>query len=205
MKTLLATLAILLVFTASGFSQDKTGTTTGDLKIAFDNEATASTKYARFAEVARKENLPMIARLFEATSKAESCHAANHKKVATALGLKVDPPKIDKFEVNTTADNLKHAIAGETYEYETMYPAYLKNAEAADLTEAIITFRYALETEKRHAIFYKSVLSDLQANQTKNISTTWYVCPTCGNVYDLKGVKISCEYCGTLKPRFLVF
>jgi rubrerythrin len=205
MKTLFATLALLVVFATSGFSQAKTSQTIGDLKIAYDNELNASAKYARYAEAARKESLPMVAKLFEATSKAEACHAANHKKVSETLGAKLDLPKIAPINAKSTPVNLLDAINGETYEFETLYPGFLKTAENEDIIEAITTFRYALLTEKRHAILYQSVLNDLQSNKKESISTTWYVCPTCGNVYDLKGVKISCEYCGTLKPRFIVF
>lgn len=205
MKPSLYLLAIVLFVSLNGYSQAKNTRTPSELKIAFNGESTASAKYAKYAAAARQENLPAIAKLFEATSKAESCHAVNHKRVMEVLGVKVDAPKIEPFEVRTTAENLAEAIKGETYEFETMYPAFLKTAEAEKISEAIVSYRYALDTEKRHAILYKSVLDALKTNKTDTISATWYVCPTCGNTYDLAGVKISCEFCGTLKPRFIVF
>lgn len=205
MKPVIAGLILLFLLVPSAYCQSKTTRVSVELKIAYNGESTASVKYARYAEAARKENLPMIAKLFEATSKAESIHAANHKKVMEVLGVKVDAPKIDPFEVKTTAENLADAIKGETYEFETMYPPFLKNAETDQISEAIVTYRYALETEKRHAMLYTATLAALKAKKTDTISTVWYVCPTCGNTYDLAGVKISCEFCGTLKPRFIVF
>jgi rubrerythrin len=205
MNAIIIVLAFLLGFPTSGYCQSGTGKTPEEIKIAYNKESTASAKYAGYAEAARKENLPMIAKLFEATSKAESIHAANHKRVMEVLSVKVDVPVIEHFEVKSTAENLAEAIKGETYEFATMYPAFLKTAESEKISEAIVTYRYALDTEKRHAILYQSVLEKLQSKKTDSIPSTWYVCPTCGNTYDPTGVKISCEFCGTLKPRFIVF
>jgi rubrerythrin len=205
MKAALTCLALLLMISLTGFAQQKESKTIDELRIAFNGESTASAKYAAYAEAARKENLPAIAGLFNATSKAESCHAANHKRVMEVLGSKIQDPKIEVFTVGKSVENLEDAIKGETYEFTSMYPAFLKTAETEDISEAIVTYRYALETEKKHAIIYKSVLEALKANRISTISGTWYVCPTCGNVYDLAGVKLSCEFCGTLKPRFMIF
>lgn len=205
MKPVISGLTILLLLSTSGYSQLKGSKVSEELQVAYNGESTASAKYAGYAGAASKENLPMIAKLFEATSKAESIHASNHKRVMEVLGVQVDGPKIDPFVVKTTAENLAEAIKGETYEFATMYPAFLRTAEAEKISEAIVTYRYALDTEKRHAILYQSVLEKLQSKKTDSIPTTWYVCPTCGNTYDPAGVTISCEFCGTLKPRFILF
>lgn len=205
MKPISTCLVLLSLMTMTGFAQKKAIKTPGELVTAFHGESTASAKYAAFSEAARLENLPGIARLFAATSKAESYHAANHKRVLEALGIKAPEPKIEHFEVKTTAENLAEAIKGETYEFQTMYPAFFKTAEAEDISEAMVTYRYALETEKKHAAIYKSVLEALNSKNPGSIPSSWYVCPTCGNVYDPAGVKLSCEFCGTMKPRFIVF
>jgi|GEM_PF-7092606 len=62
-----------------------------------------------FAEKAEKDGLANVGRLFRAASYAEQVHASRHLR--TLLG------------VGRTADNLAAAIAGETYEFESMYPA----------------------------------------------------------------------------------
>lgn len=205
MKTFLLAITILLLITPAGFAQKKPVKTPEELKIAFNGESSASAKYAAFSEAAKKENLPEIARLFSATSRAESYHAANHKKVMEFLGARVDAPVIEPFAIKSTTENLAEAIRGETYEFSTMYPLFLKTAEAEDISEAIVTYRYALESEKKHAVLYKSALEALNSRKAGPIPSTWYVCPTCGNVYSQSDVKLSCEFCGTLKPRFIVF
>ena len=205
MKPVITLVAAFLLLSTTGYCQSKTSKIPEELITAFNGEVNASAKYARYAEAARKENLLAIAKLFEATSKAESIHAANHKRVLEVLGVTAGTPTINPFEVKTTAENLAEAIKGETYEFEKMYPAFLKTAESEKISEAIVSYRYALETEKRHAILYHTVLEKMQSEKTDAIPSTWYVCPTCGNTYDSEGVKISCEFCGTLKPRFLIF
>src|SRR5512133_1286270 len=85
-----------------------------NLKAAYNGESTASAKYAAFAEKAKAEGLDTIAVMFLATSKAESVHADNHKKVLEKLGVKVEGPQIGSFEVLTTAENIADAKKGET-------------------------------------------------------------------------------------------
>lgn len=52
-----------------------------NLKAAITGESTASATYAAYAAKAAQEGQPLIQKLFEAASKAESVHAANHNKV----------------------------------------------------------------------------------------------------------------------------
>ena len=49
-----------------------------NLKAAITGESTASATYAAYAAKAAQEGQPLIQKLFEAASKAESVHAANH-------------------------------------------------------------------------------------------------------------------------------
>ena len=51
-----------------------------NLKAAITGESTASATYAAYAAKAAQEGQPLIQKLFEAASKAESVHAANHNK-----------------------------------------------------------------------------------------------------------------------------
>jgi rubrerythrin len=205
MKTTLPLLLLALLLPFGGHAQKNTSKTIDNLKDAIRNEWAASSRYAAFSQAALKINQPAVAKLFAATSRAESFHASNHKRVLELLGGTLQPPPPEQVVVKTTAENLTEAIKGETHEFTSMYPEYLTVAEKEDISEAIVTFRYALETEKKHAALYQSVLKQVNANDLKAIPSTWYVCPTCGNVYDPAGVKLSCEFCGTLKPRFIVF
>src|SRR5574344_1681983 len=65
-----------------------------DLEAAADGEATASAKYAAFADQAAKEGLPQIEALYRATSKAESIHLANHQKALREKNIMGYKPKV---------------------------------------------------------------------------------------------------------------
>ncbi|HBB90454.1 MAG TPA: rubrerythrin [Bacteroidales bacterium] len=199
-------LILLSCFTFTGVAaQTDPAKTMDDLKTAYNGESSASVKYAKYAEVAKKEGYLNIARMFEATSRAESIHAANHLAVMKKLGGSVSGPVLEPVRPGTTAENLADGIKGETWEYESMYPPMIKTAEAAELYDAVTTFRYARDTEKRHRGIYEKALTAMKAGQEKFVSATWYVCPTCGNTYDSADLAVSCEFCGTLRPRFIIF
>lgn len=204
---LLFALAGLFVFT--GCQQPKPVKTIENLKAAFKGETTASAKYAAFA-VKAQENYPEIARLFEAASKAESIHAANHLKVLESLGEKTEV-FTPEFEVKTTLENLQAAVQGETYETETMYPQFLTDAAAEKVTKATQSFTWANDTEKKHLEFYKkaitAVLEKIEKSETTNspMPTGYAVCPVCGNTYDNAAIDDKCTFCLTPKEKFLSF
>ena len=127
MKNILL-LAFMVLLALTGCNKVNPVKTTENLKAGIKGETTASAKYAAFAQKAREEGYDTIAKLFDAASKAESIHAANHAKVLEALGEKMDEFK-PEFEVKTTAENLQAAIDGETYEVTTMYPQFLTDAK----------------------------------------------------------------------------
>ena len=57
----------------------------------------------------------------------------------------------------STSDNLKAAIAGETYEFTTMYPPMLAEAEAEG-HRAKLMFGFAMKAEAIHAELYQRAL-----------------------------------------------
>lgn len=176
-----------------------------NLKAAYNGESTASAKYAAFAEKAKAEGFDTIAVMFLATSKAEAIHASNHLKVLEKLGEKVAGPEIGSFTVLTTAENLSDAIKGETYELETMYPGFITTAETEKSSDAVKSFTWALDTEKKHQVFYQTALTALNGGGEKTLPDKWFVCPVCGNTYDAGSVTAKCDFCMTPKEKYLSF
>jgi rubrerythrin len=174
-----------------------------NLKTAYNGESTASQKYADYAKKAMEEGLDTIAKLFEATSKAESIHAANHKAALAKLGVTVESPEIGNYEVKTTTENLADAIKGETYEIDTMYAGFLKDSESEKCKEATTTFTWARDTEKKHAEFYKKALDTASAGKETGLLAEYYVCPKCGNTFDAATVEEKCSFCMTPKDKFI--
>lgn len=194
-------LALLSAFVFASCTQ-KPVKTIENLKAAIKGETTASAKYAAFADKAKTEGLDTVAKLFMAASKAESIHAANHTKVLTDLGEKMEDFK-PEFEVKTTAENLQAAIEGETYESTTMYPDFIATAKAEKADKAVKSFTWALDTEKKHQEFYKKALADVQANTQAGLAYDYYVCPVCGNTYEAANVDEKCAFCQTPKEKFI--
>lgn len=105
----------------------KAGTPLENLQAAYNGESNAHAKYAAFAKKAEEEGYGAVASLFRAASRAEKIHAENHAEVIRSLGAE-PVADVKTPEVKTTAENLKAAIAGETFERDVMYPAYLQIA-----------------------------------------------------------------------------
>jgi rubrerythrin len=155
-----------------------------DLKAAFAGESQANRKYTSYAKKADDEGYPQVAKLFRAAAVAEANHAANHLR---ALG-----------ELKSTAENLQAAIGGENYEVVSMYPEFLKDAEAEGVKKALNTFKWAWEVEKVHEQLYRKALENLGGEAA---SFDYYVCPFCGYTHEGR-LEGKCPVCGTPGEKF---
>jgi rubrerythrin len=180
----------------------KTVKTIDNLKSAITDETTASAKYKAFSEKAKAEGYDEIAGLFAATSKSESIHAVNHMKALEKMGEKFEA-KADTFEVKTTKENLEAALKGESYEVDTMYPDFMKIADADEATDAKKSFNWAMETEKKHKELYQKALDALKNKKVKDLPMEYFVCPKCGNIFTSDNVDEICGFCGTEKAKFI--
>ena len=157
-----------------------------NLKEAFAGESQAFQKYTSFAEIAAKEGLPNIARLFRTTAQAERIHAAGHFAALEGTG--------------STVENLSAAIGGETYEFETMYPPMLTQAEAEGHRAARM-FRFAVAAEKVHAELYARALA--AATRGEDLTEEkFYLCPVCGHI-EFGAPPAKCPICGVPAARFV--
>ncbi|HEY5470169.1 MAG TPA: ferritin family protein [Bacteroidales bacterium] len=205
MKTITRLIMFLLAIGLISGCTSKPVKTIENLKAAYNGESTASAKYAAFAEKAKSEGFDTIAVMFLATSKAEAIHAGNHLKVLEKLGEKITGPQLGTFNVLSTAENLTDAVKGETYEIESMYPGFIALAEKEKSKDAVKSFTWALDTEKKHQIFYKTALAALSGGGEKSLPAKWFVCPVCGNTYDAGSVTPKCDFCMTPKDKFIPF
>lgn len=152
-----------------------------NLKAAFAGESQANRKYLAFAKQAEKEGYLQAAKLFRAAAEAETVHAHHHLRV---LG-----------EIKTTAENLKTAFEGEQYENEVMYPEFIKAAEADGNKAAVLTFRYAMDSEKGHMDLYAKMTKTM--NDAENLD--YFVCQICGYTAE-NGAPDKCPLCNA-KPE----
>lgn len=172
-----------------------------NMQEAFKGETTASAKYAAYSKQAEKEGYHEIALMFKATSASENIHANNHKVVLQA-GNQVIPAITPEYSVKSTAENLKDAIAGETYEINTMYPEFIANSITSENQSATISLTYALKTERKHKVLYDKALTAVENNTVSTtIPSVYFLCPVCGNTYATSYPE-NCEISGTPSAIF---
>jgi rubrerythrin len=161
-------------------------TTPENLKEAFAGESQANQKYRAFAKKAEREGFLNIAKLFRLTAEAERIHAEGHLEALGGIG--------------TTAENLKNAIDGETYEFTTMYPPMVKKAESEN-HKAKRMFGYAVKAEEVHAKLY-SMAKEAVASGKDLASGDFYLCPVCGYI-ELGKPTTACPVCGSKPEKFI--
>lgn len=163
--------------TAQSASVAQPTQTLQNLQTAYNGESNARAKYLAFAQKADTEGYGKVASLFRAAARSEEIHADNHSKVIKELGG-IPTAEIGTPEVGDTAANLATAIKGESYERDTMYPEFLKQARQDGATDAVRTFNLARNAETEHAKLYGEASGNL--NEWKGDKAVFYVCPVCG-------------------------
>ena len=161
-------------------------TTQENLAVAFAGESQANRKYLAFAQAAEKEGFAQIARLFRAAADAETIHAHAHLRNMGGVG--------------TTLQNLKAAVAGETYEHTEMYPPMVEQAKAEG-HRARTMLGFANEAEKVHARLFGEALAALQAGKDLSKMDV-YLCPVCGDV-EFGEPPDKCPICGAPRSKYV--
>jgi rubrerythrin len=159
------------------------------LQEAYAGESMAHMRYLIFSEIAGKEGMPNVARLFEAIAYAEQVHATNHGR---NLGL-----------LKKTEGNLETCIQGETYEVEEMYPVFNATAKLQREKGAELSTHYALEAEKIHARMYKKAKEQALEGKDLQIGEI-YICPVCGYTHEGTPPE-KCPVCGVSSDKFRKF
>lgn len=155
-----------------------------NLMDAFAGESQANRKYLAFAKQADKDGLPQVAKLFRAAADAETIHAHSHLRMAGKIG--------------TTADNLKAALEGETFEFTHMYPDMIVDAKAEGRNDVAVYFDFVNKVEEVHANLYKKAIASPEALA----AVDYHICTVCG--YTHEGPTDKCPICGAGAAAFVV-
>ncbi len=130
--------------------------TEDNLKAAFAGESQANRRYLYFAQKADVEGYPNTAGLFRSVAEGETGHAFGHFDFLAEVG---DPATGEP--VGSTDNNLRSAIAGETYEYTEMYPGFSKTAREEGFEEIAEWLETLARAEKSHAGRFQQELDSL--------------------------------------------
>jgi rubrerythrin len=120
--------------------------THANLKEAFASESQANRRYLWFAQKADIEGYPQAAALFRSVADGETGHANGHLDYLSEVG---DPASGEP--IGDTEDNLKAAIALETYDYTQMYPGFAKTAREEGFSQIADWFETLAKAEKSQA------------------------------------------------------
>ncbi|MCX6551762.1 MAG: ferritin-like domain-containing protein [Acidobacteria bacterium] len=195
---ILSSLVVLAIAMTAASAVAAPSKTLDNLQAAFNGESNANAKYLEFAKKADQEGYAGVAALFRAAAKAEEFHARNHGDVIKKMGA-VPKADIKLPAIKTTAENVKAALEGETYEKDKMYPEFITEAKAAGEKDALKSFNYAIAAETQHAKFYADAMANLQAWKT---AKTFLVCPICGNTVTTVDFP-KCPVCFTPGEKFV--
>jgi len=126
------------------------------LKEAFAGESQANRRYLYFASKADVEGYNDVSTVFRSTAEGETGHAFGHLEYLELCG---DPATGEP--IGPTEENLRSAIAGETYEYTDMYPGMAKTAREEGFDEIADWFETLAKAERSHANRFQKALDNL--------------------------------------------
>lgn len=173
--------------------KDLKGTKTeANLQTAFAGESMARNKYTYYASKAKKDGYVQIAELFEET-------AANEKEHAKLWF------KLLHGGIGTTAENLKDAAAGESYEWTDMYATFAKEAKEEGFDEIAALFEGVAAVEKRHEERYLKLLANVEGGLvfSRDGDMMWQ-CGNCGHVVIGKKAPEVCPVCAHPQSYFRI-
>jgi rubrerythrin len=170
---------------------------------AFGGESQANMRYRHFAVQAEKEEFKNVARLFRAIAHAEYIHAGDHYRELRHLEEGRAANSMAAFGPGNTKKNLGLAIAGETFEIEEMYPAYIEVARFQEEAGAQRSFEWSYKTEKEHKRLFEMAKAAVDSGRDPDLGSV-QVCEVCG--YTLEGeAPEKCPLCNAKKEKFTAF
>jgi rubrerythrin len=181
-----------------------------NLTKAFIGESQARNRYTFYAKIAKKEGYEQIAGIFSITADNEKEHASTLFEFIRDLkekqGEKADEITVDAaapLTLGTTAENLRAAIAGETYEHTKMYPEFADVAEKEGFKKIAARLRAIALAEAHHAERYQKLLKEVETGTIfKKEREVQWVCRECGYVHTGKEPPEICPSCHHSRSYF---
>lgn len=181
-----------------------------NLAKAFIGESQARNRYTFYSKVAKKEGLEQVSEIFLITAENEREHASWLFRLIQELkeksGGNLNEIKVEAIAptiLSGTAENLKAAIAGENYEYTSMYPEFADIAEKEGLFEISERLKAIAIAEQHHEERFKKLLKEVEAGTAlKKEEEIWWVCRECGYQHFGKEPLEKCPSCDHAKSFY---
>jgi rubrerythrin len=119
----------------------------------------------------------------------------------SAIKVETEAP----IDYGNTIENLKAAMAGENYEYTSMYPEFAQVAAEEGLSGIAIRLRSIAKAEEHHYERYDKLLKEIEGYTVfKKDKEIWWVCRECGYIHFGQEPPKQCPSCGHAQSYFQV-
>ena len=185
------------------FAQSETAK---NLMRAFAGESQARNRYTFAAGEAKKQNLPVLERLFLFTAGQEKEHAEifyNHLKALSGQTVCIDggyPVDID----TSMAKLLQKAHHNEFEEYQDAYPAFAAVARKEGYGDVARSFEMIAQIEKTHGERFLAYANKAESDTLfkENDSAEW-LCLNCGHIHKGASAPQKCPVCDHAQGYFV--
>jgi rubrerythrin len=172
------------------------------LRDGFCANSIAHTRYLLYAQKAKEESFPSIARLFRALALSRYTRAAEQYRLTQELIGTHTACSDTYFTFNRTMDNLERARNAESHEANEVVPAYVAVAESQGEEAAAKSLKRSAAICRRRAALLDSVFLKTQHAAAEPVIGEVFVCKACGMVAENVPVE-GCPVCGTDVDGFI--
>lgn len=184
----------------------KNSITKENLMKAFAGESQARNRYTIAADVAKKQNLPVISAVFAFTADQEREHAEifyNHLAELSGENIRIEGAyPIDISD--DVAKLLRFAQHNEYEEHDDVYLHFAKKATEEGFANVASSFQMIAQIEKTHGDRFGLFADLLEQNKlfVSDVETAW-MCLECGHIYRGKSVPEKCPVCHSNRGYFI--
>jgi len=171
-----------------------------NLLAAFAGESQARNRYTYSASMAKKEGYVQIAAIFSETADQESEHAKRFFTFLEGGEVEITAGYPAGFAaegaVGDTLECLKHAAAGEKFEWTELYPSFAEKAKEEGFPQVAALFTAVCVAEKQHEKRYAALVKNVETKKVfkKDAPAVW-ACMNCGYIFEGAEAPKNCPAC----------
>ena len=172
-----------------------------NLLAAFAGESQARNRYTYSASRAKKDGFVQISHIFTETAEQEKEHAKRFFSFLEGGDVEITAAYPAGFEAKDSAvagtiENLKHAAAGEHFEWSELYPGFAEIAKDEGFPQIAALFEAVSVAEKQHEKRYKKLYENIENGVVfKRPSGTIWSCLNCGYIWEGEEPPKNCPAC----------
>lgn len=166
-----------------------------NLLASFAGESQARNRYDMYSKQARKDGFVQIANIFTTTALQEHEHAKRFYKFLVGGECEITG-SFPAGKIEDTTTNLRHAAAGENYEWTEMYPGFADVARQEGFENIAKVWDAVSVSEKNHEKRYLALAENIEKGIVfkRPEDVVWY-CQNCGYIHVGAEAPKACPAC----------